>query len=411
MPVAILIYLQIPKTEERLVERSVYMKWIFLLIVWLIYGIILMNLSPYTDPHLGFIEVLSIFNGLICMYILVSIIRNHKDIEQIVTIVFYVYIALVMIGMAEIILGVHLPMSYFNDATITHIVGRTAATGVFYSENDFSTFLTSLAPLMIYRKKKRVLGLAALLGAIYINTINDANICVIAMVFGVAYYFVFIKKYGKRGQAVLRGLLIAIIAVAVIFVWRNIDTLKNSSRLLMAIRTQHLNARQSYGSLYARFMIYVDSLKASVNTYFLGIGPAAFTNYFKAHPSISGLVNPHNLYLEILVEYGGIIAGFFTVGLFKLIYQLRKKILKSVDRNTRRKLIAGCEMLVLYSISCIASSSFIGYSWQWIVISLGTILLGVSEINPIEEKAMGDYMLGMNYNSDKGTLLYEKGKK
>ena len=69
MLVSILIYLRMSKSVEKLIPRYVYGRWVILMSVWVLYGIILMVLSPYRDLHNGFIELLSVCNGLVCIYI------------------------------------------------------------------------------------------------------------------------------------------------------------------------------------------------------------------------------------------------------------------------------------------------------------------------------------------------------
>lgn len=377
--VCILIYLQMHKDSNRLVKKSAYQKWKHLMVGWVIYGAILMVISPYKDPHNGFIEILSIFNGAACLLILLSVIQDEADVNQMISIIYWVYLFMISLGLFEIITGFHLPMSYFRDPTITFLGSRRAATGVFYSENDYSSFITAFVPVMLMKKKNWMMSIFGLSGAVYINTMNDANICLIAMVAGIVFYFVFIKKYGKRGQSILRGFLIVMVVIAIIFIWRNIDSLSNNVTLLNVIRTQQLNAGKSQGSLYVRMIMYADSLKAAVNTYGLGIGPAAFANYFIAHPSASHLVNPHNMYLEVLVEYGLIITVIFIHGIFKLVNQTRKNTQKFFEKKSVNKYLIVCEILLVYCVVCIASSSFIGYAWQWVLIALGIVMASTND--------------------------------
>ncbi len=379
VPLGLFIYLLMPRQGVSIVRRAAYRKWILLVAFWLIYGAVLMVLSPYRDFHKGCLELLSIFNGLICMYILISVIRNKNDVDQILNTVYFVYILLVFIGLLEIATEHHLPMSVFNDRTAENLRNSKAATGIFYAENDFSAFLTCFMPIVLVKKRHVVFNSFAILGTVYIDHINDANICILALIVAVGYYFTFIKQYGRHGQAVLRSILITIAIIIVLYIWANIDALASRSTLLNVIRTQQKNISNSQGSLFARLTISSDSLKASLSSAFLGIGPASFTNYFLLHPSKSELVNPHNLYLEILVEYGLIIAGSFIIFLIQMIKTLRRKLQQCKDNNAKRKLIAGCEMVVLYCMVCVASSSFLGYAWQWVVISIGIILMGIPE--------------------------------
>ncbi len=376
--ISIIMYFWIPRKTEKLIAERVDKQWITFMTVWVTYGSVLMIVSPYRDLHNGIIEILSIFNGLVCIIILTSIIRNINDFNQIISIIYVTYLGLVIYGCFECITGFHLPVSYFHDETVTHLVGRRAATGMFYSENDFSAFLTCLLPMMFYRKNKQLTGIIALVGVIYIDYVNDANICLLSMIIGIAYYYIFVKRYGKN-RIIVRTVLILLTVVSLAYVWNNLRHLAKSSTLLNVIYSQYTNVGLSQGSMYSRIVIYLDSLKASFNTSFLGIGPDSFSNYFHAHPSKSGLINPHNLYLEILVEYGLVITVAFVTLLVKMIHTIRKKALSEKDKSMRRLYVAGCEMLILYSMVCIASSSFIGYSWQWIVITIGLVFSGASE--------------------------------
>ncbi len=378
--VCILLYLQGPKNTGRVVIRSSYRSWRMFLAVWLIYGISLMILSPYRNLHNGFVELLAVFNGAVCMYLLVSSVRKETDLEEIAGIIFYVCIVLTVFGIFEILTGFHLPTSYFNSADAAHVTGRTkCATGIFYNENDFSSFLTCFAPIVLYSKKRRILSAFCFIGIIYINHMNDANICILAMIVGAVFYFVFIRQYGRRNQHVVRCIIALGVAIAAVMIWKNIDYLSNNNTLLYVIRTQQLNAENAHGSLYIRLVMYIDSVRAAMDTRFLGIGPASFMNYFTAHPSASKLVDPHNMYFEVLVEYGLVIMVAFAGCLFRLIIVFRKKILRAYDKNIHRKLTVGCEMIVLYCIVCIAPSSFIGYAWQWVVITFGILLVGLPE--------------------------------
>lgn len=346
---------------------------------WVLYGTVLLIVSPYRDPHKGFVELISIFGGLICVLVLTSVLQDACELEQVISVVQCVFIALVILGCFECVTGFHLPMSYFHDSTVTHLAGRKAATGIFYSENDFSSFLTCFLPIMLYRRKRKIISILSIVGVVYIDYINDANICLFAIIFGIAYYFVFIKKYGKSDRRVVSGILVIFGCLLIAYVWNNLKDLANVNSLLNTLYVQYSNVGLLQGSLYSRLVMYADSLKAALHTAFLGIGPAAFSNYFYAHPSLSGLVNPHNLYLEMLVEYGIVITTVFVFGLIKMIHTLRKKAIVCPNKDIRLKYIAGCEMLVLYCIVCIASSSFIGYVWQWIVLTIGIALVGSPE--------------------------------
>lgn len=251
------------------------------------------------------------------------------------------------------------------------------ATGTFYDVNDFSTFLTTISPVFFFFNKRKIVNCLAIIGILYINHSNDANICTIALLFGVAFNFVFLRHYNVKEKRLL-GISFLIISVAIVLmVLANLLGLSDKLLILQVLNTQINNILSAQGSLWMRITIYMDSLSAAMNTCFLGIGPSAFSNYFSIHPSASGLVNPHNSYLEILVEYGAVIALCFVCFTFRMINKYRKRIIRCEDRNERRKQIVLCEMLLIYSIVCISSNSFIGYAWQWVVLCACSVMVGM----------------------------------
>ena len=369
-----LLYLCFP--YRKIIKNALCRRWLLLMGIWPIYGLILMLISPYVSFRAGLLEIISVSSGAVCMYILFSIVRECHDVDLVARIMFYVFLALVLLGIHEIMTGYHLPTSHFSQAVSSQL-DRKVATGIFWGENDFSSFLTCISPIGLYNKRRFWLGMAAIAGTVYINSVNDANICHIAMIIGAISYIVFIRKYGNSNQKLIRFAMAIFILLVATWGWGNIHELSKSSKLLHVITTQRSMMAGSRGSLYARTQIYIDSMKASADTSCFGIGPAAFSSYFYSHPSASGLVNPHNLYLEIMVEYGVAIICVFVFFLFKTVYTLRKKLLSCSSNDIRRKLIVGFEMLFLYSMVCIAPSSFLGYSWQWPVIAFAAILASI----------------------------------
>ena len=63
----------------------------------------------------------------------------------------------------------------------------------------------------------------------------------------------------------------------------------------------------------------------------------------------------------------------FVWKIVSMIKIIRKNAIACKSRSVKWKYISCCEMLFIYCIVCIASSSFIGYAWQWVVIVLGII--------------------------------------
>lgn len=350
--------------------------WAKLLVFWLLYGGILMILSQYSPLHNGFVELLAVFNGFLCIYIIDQSNVTEWDIDFIVTLIFWILLFYIVFGFFELFTGIHFPTSIYNDLEILQrdqsgIRNTRGCTGPMYGENDFSAMLTCLLPIGLYKRKWRPLFIISLIGVVIINQINDANICQLAIVIGGFFYLVCLAGLGKKNGKIIRLIMLIVVVVIAIFAMLNFSRLARRISFFNVLKEQIKGYQLGYGSLLKRVILYIDSIKAAANTLFIGIGPAGFEEYFKAHPSASGLTNPHNLYLEVLVQYGIFITVFFVAGLIRLLSSLISVYKRASNKDDKNRYLALSEIFVVYAIVCVASSSFIGYSYQWILLGIG----------------------------------------
>ncbi len=393
IPLSLFICLSLRSTSKIKIRTQEHNNWIKMMVFWLLYGILIMFISSYRDFHNGFIELLSLFNGIVYLYLVGRLINKPCELKSAMSTIYVVYLFMIVLGVFEIKSGMHLPMSEFLDKkSPANYLSLRGATGTFYGMNDYSAFLTTALPILFYNKKFRIINLIAAIGVIYIDYQNDANICIIAILFGLVFYVFFLKQYRFKNVLTLRIMFFILFCIVLFCVW-----LYNTFPLMEVIKTQLNNFKKSEGSLWMRITIYIDSLKAAYNTFFIGVGPAAFMNYFIQHPSASGLINPHNMYLEILVEYGLVLFLLFVFSLFHIINKLCKIILNYNNKIERRVAVSICEMLIIYSIVCITSSSFIGYAWQWVIIGLGTICIKLTKTDKQSKQIITENKLIMDY--------------
>ncbi len=138
-----------------------------------------------------------------------------------------------------------------------------------------------------------------------------------------------------------------------------------------AVGEQIANAVQGHGSLFMRVQVTLDSFNMVFDSYLLGIGPGAFSNYMKQTDVHSSLFDPHNLWLEILSQYGIVVFALFVSFIVVLCVQLYKYFIK--EKASSCIVLVSC--FCIYLISSIAPSSFLGYSYQWILFGLALAVL------------------------------------
>ena len=134
--------------------------------------------------------------------------------------------------------------------------------------------------------------------------------------------------------------------------------------------TQVTSYEYEGGSLWTRMTMYQDLLVLIANNP-LGLGPGGLQQHFIANPSVTGLADPHNWWLEIAANYG-IPAAIAFAALFMSTAVL-------LFKEFRRSCFAPCGIVLgLLSIPLIGSlapSSFDYNTLAWLPFVLGVGLL------------------------------------
>ena len=346
-------------------------KWVCFMLIWSIYGLVLLFIGKYSDLHRGFVEWLSIFNGFIVVYLLNLLLRESGNRDFAIKVIYIMLNFLIVVGLVEIFTGLHLPTSGFCDKTsdFSRATNKHQATGFMYNMNDFSACITCLATVLLDDRlgKKRLLSLVAV---ILINQINDATTCTLAIVFFVFYYFLMLYEDSNNRVKQLKKITFWVLCVGALLILFCIgDELAKRNDFIGALVKQIVNANNSSGSLFHRIQIYKDGISAWLSCGIFGMGPAGFSVYFLKHPSVSGLINPHSLFLEILTQYGIVIFVWFCGLLLWTFHIAKTQYGRSIDSQKRMRLMV-IAFTIVYSITSFASSSFIGYSYQWLLIAV-----------------------------------------
>lgn len=360
VPVYTLLVLYLQKRGLFKVNRTyLYKEYVVFIAGWVIYGFIYMWISKYSDQHEAFKELLSLAWGGGIVYCLFHMIQTKDDADLLIDIIRLIILITVVFSWIEILFNLHLDTS----ALITtkksyrilfgHIIYLSS--GFFYNVNDYCAFLSIFFPFIYINKRLTYIDWFIIISIILITIIDDANICLAAILLSYLFYkrkisntqFKFNKKYFW-----IIGLII-ITTVALSF---------TGSSIIQVIVAQVNNAMHGKGSLFNRIQIYKDSLISVFTTFGFGLGPASFSNYFKNFKT-DELVNPHNYWLEILSQYGIIIFSFF-VYFFSKFYRIASYNFK---KNKDLMYLTIMCVLISFSISCIAPSSFLGYGYQWII--------------------------------------------
>lgn len=246
-----------------------------------------------------------------------------------------------IIAIWELRTGQHLPYCRFEEDIVlyTGFVRRFVAAS-FYNFNDYEVFLCYSIPFVLAGIKKS-------------SNIKEAS-------------FFFVSLFASAIIALFNASRGAAIAVVIMCLFGLLNTLRNNSKQMkyilimllvvfiyvlydnIGIILLNLSGRADSTSMFEseRTAIWISALHCLQNTYFMGTGIAGLDSGM-AQVS-SDYLATHNMFVELLTEFGVFITVFVLVKMYKLL-----KI--SLDNNHPYKRIIVATFLALPFIAIISS--------------------------------------------------------
>ncbi len=376
----VLVTLVLFRGELQIRRQKGFLLWMGFLVVWFVYGLIQIISFPYADMSRGMQELFTILCAIFVFYIFSCISIDREEYERLMRIVFFLLLALILLGFFEIITGKHMSTSMFNDPAnkVAWKMDSHSAAGIMYNVNDFSALITLMCPLAIGRYRIQMgrvkfdLGWILLVCVFLINRQNTANICNMAIIAGILLYLILMvmKDRRKVGMILLILLLVAAVGVALIII------LGADQKGLVGQWADQLTEYDiGKGSMHARLLIYQDALSVSWATGLMGLGPGGFPVYFGAHGSSSGFINPHSYLLEILSQYGILILFAFLTLLGYMVYRALRLLRSGASEDTVRLARTVVLIVAMLLITSFASSSYMLNNYNWGILAL--LILGL----------------------------------
>ncbi|NMA65471.1 MAG: hypothetical protein GX957_04415 [Clostridiaceae bacterium] len=403
-----------------------YCKFVFALGFMFIYGLISLFISPMVDKRIGCLEIYNIGLGILSIAIIYEI-SLKKDGLIIYLKTLRVLVALsVLYGIFEIVTGYHLAFSRYSDPTflsISNLENKTInlATGLYYNENDFSTFIGLFSFLFLphknYKTKINVMCIIIFMHIIIILSINDSWIVLIGVMLGLISYLVIMRAHIINWiisitiffASSFGGTWIYIQVINLFNTWKfrqkvNLIISEPATANLPAtgektvipekktvisvdnvVNSQVMGALHKTGSLYYRLYTYLVSIKETIKqTYGLGFGPGSFSNFSKSLNTSKLLLNPHSLWIEIFTQYGMIVFFIFVAFLLDLFVKLYQELRKQEYTSQMVGMILALD--ITYVVVAFASSNWLNSPLIWLPIGLSLALICNSQTTKVQHK-------------------------
>ncbi len=238
----------------------------------------------------------------------------------------------------------------------------------FTNQNDFALFLLfSICMLIVFlllcktRIGKLTTGVI-ICSSFLLLVLTDSRGALMALFFGLAVLALLQIEFKNRMLIISSLFIIILLALILIFnsFWKEIMTfIVNPDKMLGDARISSDSVRWN---LIRNGVVFLIMSKG------FGIG-AGNTEYWMANYAqypVRTFTNMHNWWVENLTNYGVFIFVLYIIFYIVLLYQLYLKMKYAARKEVRIFAIGFLLFMVIYTISCVSSSSNFTKEWLWI---------------------------------------------
>jgi len=352
-----------------------WLGWAFLSLLWV---------DNFADAfrHLTFLLGMTSFIFFFSFYL-----KEEKEMVKIYRIIFLILVGFSLLGVIETLTGWHLRTSVVGTYNQAYKLNRPSA--VFWNPNDFSTYLSLYLPftlgLMKYKKGlfNKIIGCLLYCSGLYLVILAESRANVLAILLGLLVFLVLNwKSESKKTMKTL--VILLLIGIVIIGLLVSLDP-----ELPFWVKTKTVFAqiyglpqelKEDRGSAYVRGRLIIYGLRELGRHYLMGVGVGnAEQHMAKYGEDLGGIVNLHNWWLEVLVNYGLIIFLAYLHFYLSLVKDLLKVIRNSGILRLKMMAEVLTVSLASFSIACIGPSSLLPQRYMWFLFALALAVLNYAK--------------------------------
>lgn len=354
------------------------------LALWLIYAVL--SLAWAMSKADAIRQFIFLFMAASIIFFVIYYFSNGKDLKRFYYLWLGVFGGLLLLGIWEHFAGQHLPVSGSYAETRARFM--FLPTAVFLNTNDYATFLALSIPFALgvlrYARNRlvRFIGLGAAAAAFYLIIVAGSRGNMLAVLLEVAFLMLFLTNLRQRAKVAVAATVC--LAMAVFLLPGPVQELSSEvTGELSSISTQ---AELGTGSVPVRANLVRNGLFFLASTAGFGVG-AGNAEYWMANSAIfetRGVLNPHNWWLEILINYGiFVFVGYilFYLGLVLTMWRVHRR-----TKNRGEKMI--CEALLValvgFFLASVSSSSIMAFKPQWLLFAFALAFLNYQRRGRLE---------------------------
>ena len=354
--------------KGKIVFAQSKIKWFLIfLCFWLAYAVISLAWAPSKSMAIRYLIFL--FMGISVIFFSTYYFREKLDLQKFYLLWMGVFITLLFLGFWEHLTGYHLGVSKLYGET--RLMLKFIPTGVFCNQNDYATFLTLSIPfsiaLMRYKKNLwlYICGIGISIGAFYLIVVTGSRSNILAVLFELVFILLFLLNFKRKIKAII-AMGVCIILLFIFLLGPVQGFFSQIGGELNSIVSQ---TESRTGSVGVRMNLVRNGLLFLYSTIGFGVG-AGNAEYYMTNFSqyyTAGIINPHNWWLEILIDYGILVfVGYiiFYIGIIRNLWKIYR-----MKQTREEKMI--CEALLVslvgFFFASISSSSIMAFKPQWLL--------------------------------------------
>ena len=366
-------YMLLNKAKMDFSQYSI--KWYFIFLAFWI-GYSLLSLTWSASLTLAVRNILFLLMGISVIFFSIYYLRKIEDLQKVQWIWFGVFSILVILGFWEYLSGQHLTVSKFYLSTNENII--FIPTGVFHNPNDYAAFLALGVPFVIslFRNEEKILfrflGMETVAGAIYLVVVTGSRANILAILLELIIFLVIVNV--KRKIKLIIDLVVCMLILLIFLSVPLQGFFLQTTGQISSVATQ---AVEKIGSMSVRLNIIRNGLSFLCSKAGFGVGAGNFEYYMSnfAIYDTGGIINSHNWWLEILVNYGIFVFIGYIIFYLSIIWKLRKVYYGKLSRY--EKII--CESLLIsligFSLASLSPSSIMAFRPQWLLFAFALAFL------------------------------------
>lgn len=391
----------VKKRKIDFLKNKIYWYFIFL-VFWLGYALLSLAWSASLAPAIR--NIFFLFMGISIIFFSFHYLKKVEDFQKIQWIWFAILCGLLILGFWEHLTGQHLLISRYYGETSKFLMFRP--TGIFLNQNDYATFLSFSIPFVIsfFRKENKILirflGMEIVTGAVYLIVITGSRANILAVLLELIL-FLFILKFKQKIRLIFE--LVVCMLILLIFLSvpikgifsqtvREISSIVNMTNVITHEESgndheeakltneeivKNVELTANIDSMNARLNLIRNGISFLLSKSVFGVGAGNFEYYMKNYGLYytKEFVNPHNWWLEILVNYGIIIFIGYIIFYFSLIFKLGKIYFRKISSKQKRISEGFLVSLVGFSFASLGPSSIIAFKPHWLLFAFALSFL------------------------------------